>query len=89
MLFMVSERFKPGKTRQVSEQFRSRGRMLPEGVSYLASWVDPAGSRCFQVMEASQPKLLDMWLHHWDDLFEFEVVAVQTSGEFWAPAGSE
>ena len=52
MLFMVIERFKHGNPRLIGERFQRKGRMLPEGVAYHASWVDPAGARCFQVMEA-------------------------------------
>jgi hypothetical protein len=84
MLFMVIERFKPGATGAIGERFAQSGRMMPEGVSYAASWVDPTGPRCFQVMEASRRELLDEWIGHWDDLVEFEVIPVETSADFWA-----
>jgi Protein of unknown function (DUF3303) len=84
MLFMVIERFKQGDTRAVGERFRSCGRMLPEGVTYHASWVDPEGGRCFQVMEAPRQEPLDIWAGRWRDLVEFEIVPVQTSAEFWS-----
>jgi Protein of unknown function (DUF3303) len=84
MLFMVIERFKGGDARAVGERFRHLGRMLPEGVAYHASWVDLAGARCFQVMEAPYGELLSIWASRWDDLVEFEIVPVQTSSEFWS-----
>jgi hypothetical protein len=86
MLFMVIERFKDGEPRRVGERFRESGRMLPDGVAYHASWVDRAGSRCFQVMEAPNPELLNLWVSRWDDLVDFEIVPVLTSSEFWSNA---
>jgi hypothetical protein len=84
MLFMVIERFKHGHPRLVDERFTRSGRMLPEGVVYHASWVDSTGTRCFQLMEAPHPELLDAWVSRWDDLIDFEVVPVLTSADFWA-----
>ncbi len=81
---MVIERFKPGSLKSVGERFRRSGRMLPEGLEYRTSWVDSAGSRCFQIMEATQSELLDVWMKHWNDLVDFEVIPVLTSSEFWA-----
>ena len=84
MLFMVIERFKYGDERRVGERFRSQGRMMPADVVYHASWLCPATMRCFQVMEAPTRAALDPWLERWSDLMAFEVVAVETSAEFWA-----
>jgi hypothetical protein len=81
---MVIERFKDGDPSRVGERFAQRGRMLPEGVSYDASWLDEAGTRCFQVMEATDRAALDEWIGKWSDLVDFEVVPVLTSQEFWA-----
>ena len=58
--------------------------MLPEGVVYHASWVEPSGARCFQVMEAEDAALLQAWVIRWDDLADFEIVPVLTSHQFWA-----
>ena len=55
--------------------------MLPEGVTYHASWVDPATLRCFQVMECEDARLLEEWAAHWRDLVDFEFVPVQRSAE--------
>jgi Protein of unknown function (DUF3303) len=84
MLFMVIEHFKHGDAKPIGERFKRSGRMLPEGVTYHASWVDRAGTRCFQLMEAAHPELLNAWVRSWDDLVDFEIVPVTTSADFWA-----
>lgn len=86
---MVIERFKDGNARLVGERFAKSGRMLPEGVAYHASWVDSAGTRCFQVMEAPDPELLHLWATRWDDLIDFEIIPVLTSAEFWSTVQTE
>jgi hypothetical protein len=83
MLFMIIERFKDGDAAAVGRRFKRKGRMLPEGVTYHASWVDLGGTRCFQVMEARSAELLSAWVRSWDDLIEFEIVPVLASAEFW------
>jgi hypothetical protein len=82
MLFMVIETFK-GNTAAVGERFSHRGRMLPDGVTYHGSWVDSTGSRCFQIMEASNRESLEPWITRWHDLVDFEVIPVLTSADFW------
>ena len=84
MLFMVIERFKPGDTACIAERFRKKGRMLPEGVLYHASWVDSTGTRCFQVMEAPSSAALDAWTSRWNDVIDFEIIPIVTSADFWA-----
>jgi hypothetical protein len=81
---MVIENFKQGDSKLIGERFRRSGRMLPEGVAYHASWVDSTGTRCFQVMEAAHPELLNTWADFWNDLIDFEIVPVLTSADFWA-----
>ena len=88
MLFMVIERFRHGTARAVGGRFREHGRMLPEGVSYMASWVDESGGRCFQLMSAPEQAALGPWMARWEDLIEFEVTPVLDSAAFWSRAGS-
>jgi hypothetical protein len=83
MVFMVIEHFKNGDVERVRERFVRAGQMLPAGVIYHASWVDPAAAR-FQVMEAANPEALKPWTEKWRDLVEFEIVPVVTSQEYWA-----
>lgn len=84
MLYMVIERFKKDAAAAIGARFKLRGRMLPEGVTYQASWVDSTGNRCFQVMDAERPELMDEWMSNWEDLVDFEIIPVLTSAEFWA-----
>jgi len=84
MIFMIIERFKGGNPKPVGERFLSSGRMLPAGVVYQASWVDPANARCFQIMEAPSLECLNEWVQRWDDLVDFEIVPVLGSAEYWA-----
>jgi len=78
---MVIERFKAGKAPEIYRRFRERGRMAPDDVKYVASWVDLEFERCFQVMEAESESRLREWTQHWDDLTDFEVVPVRTSAD--------
>lgn len=81
MLYMIIEHFRPGRAPEVYRRFRDRGRMAPEGLRYVSSWVDLGFGRCFQVMEAESEDLLREWTVNWDDLIEFEIVPVRTSAE--------
>lgn len=81
MLYMVVENFRNGDPVPVYRRFRERGRLAPEGVKYLSSWVDEKLERCFQLMETDDPLLLDEWMKHWTDLVEFEVYPVVSSAE--------
>jgi hypothetical protein len=81
MLYMVIERFRNNDAAAVYRRFREKGRMLPDGLTYLDSWVDVNHSRCFQLMECDDLCLFQQWVVHWADLVEFEIVAVHKSGE--------
>jgi hypothetical protein len=78
---MVIERFREGKAPEIYQRFRNRGRMAPDDVKYVASWVDFDFKRCFQVMEADSEARLKEWTKHWDDLTDFEIVPVRTSAD--------
>jgi hypothetical protein len=81
MLYMVVERFKDGAAPEIYRRAEERGRLLPDGLRYLSSWVDLEVKRCFQLMETDDPSLFEVWIEKWADLAEFEVVPVQTSAE--------
>ena len=80
MRYMVVERYTNGPE-PVYRRAAERGRMLPDGLVYVDSWVDERLDRCFQLMETDDPALFDRWIACWDDLTEFEVVPVLTSAE--------
>jgi hypothetical protein len=87
MLYMVVERFRNGDPLPVYRRFRDQGRLTPEGLRWVASWVTEDLCRCFQIMECDAPSLLREWTARWEDLVEFEVVPVVTSAEALAAVG--
>ncbi len=74
MKYMVVETFAPGGKALVYERFREKGRMLPDGLRYLDSWLEKDGDRCFQLMETDSPSLFEQWINEWRDLVSFEVI---------------
>ena len=84
MLFMVIEHFKTGDAKPVYRRFRDRGRLMPEGLRYVDSWVDREFRRCFQIVDCDDPALLDAWAAVWADLIDFEVHPVMPSKEAYA-----
>jgi hypothetical protein len=79
MLFMVVERFAPGRVAEVYRIVRERGRQLPDGLVYVDSWVAAGLDVCFQLMECHDPVLFQEWAARWGDLAEIEIVAVVPS----------
>ena len=80
-LYMVLERYRNADPAPVYRRFRERGRMAPEGVSYISSWITQDLSTCYQVMETSDRALLEEWMSRWSDIVDFEVFPVITSKE--------
>jgi hypothetical protein len=80
-LYMVIERFKGGDAVPVYRRFRDRGRLAPEGLAYVSSWVDTKLERCYQLMETDNRLLLDQWIVQWSDIVDFEVHPVISSAE--------
>jgi hypothetical protein len=87
MLYMVVEHFRDGDAVPVYRRFREHGRMAPDGLRYVSSWVTGDLRRCFQVMECDDPALLTEWTARWRDLIDFEVIPVITSAEAVAAVG--
>lgn len=81
MLYMVIERYKNHDAKAVYRRFQAQGRMMPEGLKYITSWVDTSFDRCFQVMETDDSGLFEQWIAHWSDLTDFEILPVLTSAE--------
>lgn len=81
MHYMVIERFRNGNLTPIYQRFRAEGRLMPEGLEYISSWITEDLSRCYQVMQAPERALLEQWMAHWSDLMEFEVLPVLTSVE--------
>jgi Protein of unknown function (DUF3303) len=79
MLFMVIETFRNGDAKSAYRRFRDQGRLMPEGLGYVSSWVSADLTRCFQLMESDDVALLQRWVAEWSDLVAFEIVPVTPS----------
>jgi hypothetical protein len=80
-LYMVIEHIKGGDAVPVYRRFRDHGRLAPQGLTYVSSWVDTQLQRCYQLMETDDRQLLDDWMAQWNDIVDFEVYPVITSAE--------
>jgi uncharacterized protein DUF3303 len=78
---MVIEHFRGGDARPVYRRFRDAGRLMPDSIAYVASWVDADLTRCFQVMECADEASLAQWTAQWSDIVDFEIVPVITSAQ--------
>ena len=74
--YMVVETFMPGCKDEVYERFHQKGRMLPQGLVYINSWLEKDGDRCFQLMETNDPSLFQQWMKNWNDLTRFEIIEI-------------
>jgi hypothetical protein len=79
MLYMVVERFKDPPA--IYERLREKGRLMPEGLEYVSSWIDVDLKTCWQLMRTEDESLLQAWTDNWKDLMDFEIVPVRTSAE--------
>jgi len=74
--YMVIEKHRPGVLDEVYKRFHSKGRMMPEGLFYIDSWLEKDGDRCYQLMETDDFSLFSQWTSNWDDLTEFEIIEI-------------
>jgi hypothetical protein len=81
MLYMIVEHFRQGDPLPVYRRFRDQGRLAPDGLRYVSSWVSDDLRRCWQVMECDDESLLRQWMAAWDDIVDFEVIPVVTSAQ--------
>lgn len=81
MQYLIIERFHPGKLKEIYQRFDEKGRMLPEGVTYINSWIDEKITTCYQVMESESAEKLQQWTGHWNDLVDFEIIPVISSDQ--------
>ena len=88
MLFLVIERYRNGDPAPVYARFHAQGRLAPDGLTYVSSWVTTDLAVCYQVMETADRALLDQWNARWSALVDFEVIAVVTSAEAAAAAAA-
>jgi hypothetical protein len=89
MLFMVIEKFRNHDAKSVYRRFRNKGRLTPDGVTFVNSWVAADLGRCFQLMECDDIALLQKWVAAWSDLTEFEIVPVVSGKDTAAALGEQ
>ena len=80
-LYMVIEKFHAGDPVPVYRRFRERGRMTPDGLRYINSWVSADFRSCYQLMESDDPQLFESWIANWKDLAQIDVIPVVTSAQ--------
>ncbi len=81
MQYMIIEKFHSGKIKTLYQRFADEGRLMPDGITYINSWINESVTTCYQVMETNNPALLNEWINNWKDLADFEVVPVINSAE--------
>lgn len=81
MQFMIIERFIPGKVKNMYQRFSEKGRMMPDGVAFVGSWINESVTICYQVMDAESREQLQIWIDNWKDYVDFEVIPVISSAE--------
>jgi len=81
MLYMVIEKYKTHGAIEIYRRAKNQGRMMPDGLEYISSWVDLNFTTCFQLMKTEDETLFDQWIAQWRDLVEFEIVPIQTSAD--------
>ena len=79
MQYMIIEKFHPGKVKPMYQRFEEKGRMLPEGVKYINSWINELITTCYQVMESETHEKLQQWIDQWKDIVDFEIIPVISS----------
>ena len=89
MLFMVIEKFRQRDAAAIYRRLQEKGRMMPDGLRYVDSWVEGNFDRCFQLMECDDPRLFQEWIAGWHDLMDFEIVPVTPSKETRALFGAQ
>ena len=81
MLYMVIEHYHPGKLKDLYQRFDEKGRMLPDGVKYINSWINEDITVCYQLMESDSLDKLNEWISNWNDIVDFELIPVISSSE--------
>ena len=79
--YLVIEHFRNGDPVPVYRRFQEKGRLMPDGLAFVSSWITEDLTRCYQVVESADRGALDEWMRRWADLVDFEVHPVLSSGQ--------
>ena len=74
--YMVVEKYKKDCFDKVYERYNNKGRMFPEGLYFLNSWVNQDNAICFQLMESNSEGLFYEWFQNWNDLIDFDLYPI-------------
>lgn len=74
--YMVVEKFKPNCLEKNNVRWNEKGRMLPDGLYYLNSWMNKENNICFQLMETNDVTLFEIWTNKWNDYTDFEIYPI-------------
>jgi hypothetical protein len=78
---MVIERYHEGKAKMLYQRYSEKGRMMPEGVQYINSWINEEVTVCYQLMESDSIEGMQQWISNWNDIVDFEIIPVISSAE--------
>lgn len=81
MLYMIIEKFQEGKVKALYNRFAEKGRMMPDRVQYINSWINEEVTVCYQVMESESIEGIQEWIANWNDIVDFEIIPVITSAQ--------
>lgn len=79
MTYMIIEKFYPEKIKSLYQRFAEEGRLLPEGVEFIDSWINEDVTLCFQLMKSESREKLEEWISNWEGYAEFEIIPVISS----------
>ncbi len=79
MQYMVIEKFKQEKVKDLYKRFEEKGRLMPDGLTYINSWITEDVSTCYQLVETHDINKLYEWINNWNDFADFEIIPVITS----------
>ncbi len=79
MVYMIIEKFHANKIKEIYSRLEEKGRLMPDRLKYINSWINEKIEICFQVMETESEDKLYEWIDNWKDLTNFEVIRVINS----------
>jgi len=79
MQYMVIEKFKQEKVKDLYKRLEEKGWLMPAGLTYINSWIREDVSACYQLMETHDINKLHECVTNWNEFADFEIIPVITS----------
>lgn len=86
MLYMVIEEFIEGP-QPIYQRLAEKGRMMPESLHNVSSYITEDLRTCYQVMETDNFEDFVEWQSNWSDIMRCQIIPVLTSAEARLAAG--